>query len=414
MNFTKRLQYLIIPTLGFVLAIILITFLQAGESRAAAGGDIPDITLSTFASVDFSPTDIANSGVSGDDRLFVTLQDGRISIIEADGSVQATPFLSITDRVFGGGQMGLLSVAFDPDYDTNGYFYVNYNYEDVSNDKYTRISRFSVTGNPDVADPSSEFIIFTIQQPGLDNNGGDLNFGSDGYLYFGLGDGEDDGDDDNRAQDPQELLGKILRIDISGTTSTTNYLIPNDNPFVGDGSTLDEIWALGVRNPWRFSFDSANDNLYLADVGRENVEEINLQLASSLGGENYGWRCYEGDAPFDTTGCGPMGSYDAPVYTYSHGLPACAITGGFVYRGSENPGMVGHYFFADYCFGYIWSLDVDNGHQLAIDESFSKVLFTSFGLDINGELYLADSLNNTIYKVVEASEASYLPFVRAD
>jgi glucose/arabinose dehydrogenase len=177
-------------------------------------------------------------------------------------------------------------------------------------------------------------------------------------------------------------------------------------------STLDEIWAIGVRNPWRFSFDSANGNLYLADVGRENEEEINLQSAASSGGENYGWRCYEGDSTFNTAGCGPIGNYDFPIHTYSHSLPGCAVTGGFVYRGSENPGMVGHYFFADYCFGRVWSLDVENGHQLAVDESFNKVLLTSFGLDINGELYLADSLNNIIYKVVEASEKNYLPFVR--
>jgi glucose/arabinose dehydrogenase len=412
MNPVKRIYYLLLPVFGLVLATLLITLFQTGESRAATGGDIPDIGLSLFAIVDFSPTDVTNSGVAGDERLFVTLQDGRISLIESDGAVQTSPFLSITDRVFGGGQMGLLSLAFDPDYNTNGYFYVNYNYEDTGGDKFTRVSRFSVTGNPDVADPNSEFIIFTIQQPGLDNNGGDLNFGSDGYLYFGLGDGEDDGDDDNRAQDPLELLGKILRIDVSGTTSTTNYLIPNDNPFVGDGSALDEIWAIGVRNPWRFSFDSANDNLYLADVGRENVEEINLQLAASPGGENYGWRCYEGDSIFNNAGCGPMGNYDFPVYTYSHSLPGCAVTGGFVYRGSDYPGMVGHYFFADYCFGRVWSLDVDNGHQLAVDESFSKVLFTSFGLDIDGELYLADSLNNAIYKVVETAETNYLPSVR--
>jgi glucose/arabinose dehydrogenase len=310
--------------------------------------------------------------------------------------------------------MGLLGLVFDPDYDSNGYFYVNYNYEDLGGDKFTRVSRFIVTGDPDTADPNSEFIVFSIQQPGVDNNGGDLNFGPDGYLYIAMGDGEDDGDDDNRAQNPLLLLGKVLRIDVSGTTSMTNYLIPPDNPFVGDAGTLDEIWAIGVRNPWRFSFDSATGDLYLADVGRETVEEVNHQLAASPGGENYGWRCYEGDSTFNTAGCGPMGNYDFPVFTYNHSSPGCAVTGGFVYRGSDYPGMVGHYFFADYCFGRIWSLDVDNGHQLAVDESFANVLFTSFGLDINGELYVADSSNNIIYRIIESSEASYLPFVRSD
>ena len=405
----NRVFYIILPVFGLVLAAVLVAFAQAG----VAGGEVPDIALSPFATVDFSPTDITNSGVPGDDRLFVTLQDGRISLIESDGTVQATPFLSITDRVFGGGQMGLLGLAFDPDYDSNGYFYVNYNYQDDAL-TFTRISRFSVSGDPDAADPNSEFIILTVGQPGSDNNGGDLNFGPDGYLYIGLGDGEDDQDDDNRAQDPQEMLGKVLRIDISGTTSATNYLIPNDNPYVGDPGTLDEIWAIGLRNPWRFSFDSATGDLYLADVGHEAWEEINFQPVASPGGENYGWRCYEGNSEFNTAGCGPIGDYDFPVHTYNHNLPGCAVTGGFVYRGSDFPGMVGHYFFADYCFGRLWSLDVDDGHQLAVDESFSEVLFTTFGEDINGELYVGDSLNNRIYRVVETAESSYLPFVRAD
>lgn len=414
MQLSNRAAYLTLPVLGLVLVTFVIGVFEAGESQAATGGDVPDIALSAFATVDFSPTDIANSGVAGDERLFVALQDGRLSLIEPDGTVQATPFLSITGRVAGGGQLGLLGLVFDPDYDSNGYFYVNYTHQDGSGDTYTRVSRFSVSGDPDMADPNSEFIIFSVQQPGPDNNGGDLNFGPDGYLYIAMGDGKDDMDNDNRAQDPQQLLGKVLRIDVSGTTSTTNYLIPNDNPFVGDPTTLDEIWAIGVRNPWRFSFDAANGNLYLADVGHENQEEINVQPAASPGGENYGWRCYEGDSPFNTAGCGPAGDYDFPVYTYSHSLPGCAVTGGYVYRGSDFPSMTGHYFFADYCFGRVWSLDVDNNHQLAVDESFSKVLITSFGVDINGELYLADILDNIIYQVVEAPENSYLPFVRAD
>jgi glucose/arabinose dehydrogenase len=409
----KRLVFLGLPVVGLFLVMLLIALFQTGQGDAA-GGAVPNIALAPFATVDFSPADIANSGVPGDDRLFVVLQDGRISLIESDGTVQATPFLSITDRVHGGGQMGLLGLVFDPDYDTNGYFYVNYIYQDGLGDRFTRVSRFSVTGDPDAADPNSEFIVLTIEQPGTDNNGGDLNFGPDGYLYIPMGDGEDDGDNDNRAQDPQNLLGKMLRIDVSGTTSTTNYLIPADNPFVGDPGTLDEIWAIGLRNPWRFSFDRANGNLYLADVGRENWEEINFQPAASTGGENYGWRCYEGNSEFNTAGCGPQGDYDFPIHVYNHNLPACAVTGGFVYRGSSYPGLTGHYFFADYCFGRIWSLDTKNGHQLAVDEYFSGVLLTTFGEDINGELYLADSLNNTIFRLVEASEISFLPFLRAD
>ncbi|MFZ0547672.1 MAG: PQQ-dependent sugar dehydrogenase [Candidatus Promineifilaceae bacterium] len=409
----KRIFYIILPAFSLVLTAVLVSLAQAGANGAADGGSTPNIGLSPFAVVDFSPTDVTNSGVTGDERLFVTLQDGRISVIEADGTVQATPFLSITDRVSGGGELGLLSLTFDPDYDTNGYFYVNYTHQEDSQ-IYSRVSRFSVSGNPNAADPNSEFIILSVEQPGPDNNGGDLLFGPDGYLYIGLGDGEDDQDNDNRAQDPQELLGKLLRIDTSATTSTTNYLIPNDNPFVGDPGTLDEIWAMGLRNPWRFSFDSATGDLYLADVGYETSEEVNYQPAASSGGENYGWRCYEGNNAFNTAGCGPMGDYDFPIHTYNHNLPGCAVVGGYVYRGSDYPDLVGHYFFADYCFGHVWSLDTNNGQQLAVNENFGNVLFTSFGEDINGELYVTDLLNNTIYQIVETAENSYLPFVRAD
>ncbi|MCI0577527.1 MAG: PQQ-dependent sugar dehydrogenase [Chloroflexi bacterium] len=382
-----------------------------GVQARKLGATNPAVGLLPLATVAFSPVDIANSGLTGDDRLFIVEQNGAIEIVESDGTVRATPFLSITGRVIGGGEMGLLGLVFDPDYDNNGYFYVNYTHEDTSGDIFTRISRFNVTADPNEADPDSEFILLTVEQPFTNHNGGDLSFGPDGYLYIGLGDGGSGGDPDDRAQDLTDLLGKMLRIDVSGVTSTTNYIIPPDNPFVGVPLARGEIWALGLRNPWRFSFDRLTDDLYIADVGEETWEEVNFQPAASTGGENYGWRCYEGDAPFNTTGCLPPGNYDFPVHAYPHNTPGCAITGGFVYRGSQFPTLQGYYLFADYCFGHIWGLDVNNGWQVAQLGHFNELLLTSFGEDLNGELYLASTSNNTIYRIYAPPPAAYLPLI---
>jgi glucose/arabinose dehydrogenase len=406
---TRRFILLAAPLLGLTAAILVLVALgattRAEGGSAAMAASIPVVDLVPFATVDFTPTDIANSGVAGDDRLFVVERHGKIRIVTAAGTVKATPYLSITERVIGNpGYLGLLGLAFDPDYDNNGYFYVNYTHQATAGDLFSRISRFTVTADPDVADPDSELIILSVEQPplpgGSENNGGDLAFGPDGFLYFGLGDGGGIGDPDAQAQDPLSLLGKMIRLDVSGVTSTTNYLIPSDNPFVGDPGTLDEIWALGLRNPWRFSFDSQTGDILLSDVGEATWEEINLQPAPSSGGENYGWRCYEGNEPFNLTGCGPINQFTFPIYVYDHNTPGCAVTGGFVYRGSLYPGLQGHYFFADHCFGWLRSLDMNQGGQEAIDQQFNEVLIVSFGEDINGELYAADMLNNRIYRLV--------------
>lgn len=358
-----------------------------------------NVNLVTVATGFEQPTDIANAG---DGRLFITEQAGLIRIISAGGTVLPTPFLNIQAQVGSTHyEQGLLSLAFHPNYALNGYFYVYYT--DLSGD--VRISRFSVDpNNANLADPTSELVILTIPQPYENNNGGDLNFGPDGYLYISVGDGGGMGDPDDHAQDGGTLLGKLLRIDVNGVTPTTNYLIPPDNPFVADPTVLDEIWALGLRNPWRFSFDRATGDLYLGDVGLSTYEEVNVQPASSSGGENYGWRCYEGNEPHDLSNCEPPGAYTFPAYSYLHSdgssFLGCSVTGGYVYRGTWSPALIGRYIFADYCSGRFWAMSPNGGGGWQVDylgQLLSNV--STFGEGANGELYLAGHSNGTIYRL---------------
>ncbi len=250
--------------------------------------------LTPFASGFTSPVIITHAG---DSRLFVGNQTGSVFIVDSAGNVNGEPFLDITGKVIYGGEQGLLGLAFHPDYKNNGYFYVNY----IGEGDSTHISRFTMlSGNPDKADPASEMSILRIEQPYKNHNGGDLAFGPDGYLYIALGDGGSGGDPENRAQNRSVLLGKILRIDVDNGNP---YSIPETNPFYGMSSVRNEIWALGLRNPWRFSFDRMTGDLWIADVGQNASEEINFQPAGSQGGENYGWRCYEGLQPFNEDNC---------------------------------------------------------------------------------------------------------------
>jgi glucose/arabinose dehydrogenase len=402
--------FLLLWTAFFGLVLIARDSAFAGHNTPQLAETQTLISLVPVATVSFSPVDISNSGLPGDERLFVVQQNGVIQIIDPEAELSTRPFLNIQDRVSGGSEMGLLGLVFDPGYATNGYFYVNYTHRDNSDDIFTRVSRFLVTADPNIGDPNSETIIFSVQQPYPNHNGGDLNFGPDGYLYIGLGDGGSGGDPGNRAQKPLTPLGKMLRIDVSGTTSTTNYTIPPDNPFVGPGS-LEEIWSLGLRNPWRFSFDRDTGAMFIADVGQDAWEEIDFQPASSAGGENWGWRCYEGLAPYYTTGCGSSEEYDFPVHAYGHNTPGCSVTGGYVYRGERIPFLRGAYLFADYCFGHIWSLEFDGDWQLRELGTFDSELFTTFGEDIHGELLIASSSNNTIYRI-SFPVKSYLPLIK--
>lgn len=354
-----------------------------------------DLELQLFASGLDRPVNLKHAG---DDRLFAAEQDGIIKIINANGTVNSTPFLDIELRVGSSGtEQGLLGLAFHPDYDINGYFFVNYT--DTSGD--TVISRFSRDGsNPDLADPNSELIVLTYSQPFSNHNGGELQFGPDGYLYISSGDGGSGGDPQDNGQDLGTLLGKILRIDVNNSTMANPYVIPADNPFVGTAGARGEIWAYGLRNPWKFSFDSLNNDLWIADVGESAREEIN-SVSSGLAGLNYGWRCYEGNNTYDTSDCPDMSTLTFPVAEYSHTGGRCSITGGYRYRGSEFPGFNGLYFFADVCTQEIGYLEFDGGSWNITFEGFSGSL-VAFGEDINGELYVC-SLGGDISKLVDNS-----------
>lgn len=348
----------------------------------------PNVSLTLFSSGFSNPVDIAHAG---DDRIFLVEQGGTIWILDEQGNKQTTPFL--TRSVTSGGERGLLGLVFDPNYATNGYFYIYY-----SQGSNSRISRYSVSAaNPDVADPNSETIIMTIPQPFSNHNGGDLAFGPDGYLYIGLGDGGSGGDPGDRSQNPQELLGKMLRIDVS----TLPYTVPATNPFVGDPSTLDEIWAIGLRNPWRWSFDKETGDLWIGDVGQGSREEIHYTPAGSPGGHNYGWRCYEGNLPFNTLGCGPIGNYDFPVEDYPRS-EGSSVTGGFVYRGELSPSLDGIYFYGDYGSGRLWGIwpDTANPGSWTVHEFLNTFYqWSTFGEDQHGELYGADYNSGNIYRI---------------
>lgn len=345
----------------------------------------------------------------GDGRLFIVDQHvGQIWIIK-NGSVIATPFLDIGDKVAVGSELGLLGLAFHPDYNTNGFFFVNYT---RSSDNASTIERYAVSANPNIADITSGATILIIPQPFANHNGGMLSFGPmDEYLYISSGDGGSSGDPFGNAQDKTTLLGKILRIDVDGAFP---YAIPIDNPYAGSSVEAEEIWNLGVRNPWRTSFDRETGDLYIADVGQGLLEEINFQPAGNGGGENYGWRCYEGNNAYNTTGCDDASNYEFPILEYSHSAGRCSITGGYVYRGCAIPDLSGTYFYADYCTGEIWSFEydgvtvnnlTDRTLELAPTGINSIGNISSFGEDGDGEIYIVD-LDGEIYKIVPDGVAS--------
>lgn len=337
------------------------------------------------------PTAITHAG---DNRLFIAEKQGVIRIVQ-NGDLLEEPFLDISDRVNSSDiEQGITSVAFSPDFATSRIFYVLYT--NLAGD--VNLSRFytSVT-DPNRADPNSELILLDIDQEAPTHNGADMAFGpADGYLYIGVGDGGPFEDPHNMGQNRLTLKGKILRLNVTGVPS---YTIPLDNPFVNDPTTLPEIWALGLRNPWRMSFDRLTHDLWITDVGENSWEEINLQPANSPGGENYGWRCYEGVAPFNLDGCADISVFTFPIYVYPH-LPAgtCAITGGYRYRGTHYPIFYGDYFFADFCTGQLWTLKELNSQWQATRTPFTG-LVSAFGEDVNGELYLTDYFGGKVYQI---------------
>jgi glucose/arabinose dehydrogenase len=354
---------------------------------------LPDPALFTWQPVAEgleSPIGLANAG-DGSARLFVIEQPGRIRLI-TDGQLLPDPFLDIRDRVGSqGSEQGLLGLAFHPGYAQNGRFFVNYT--DRSGD--TIIARFTVSPEgPDRADPASEMRLISVDQPYANHNGGVLAFGPDGYLYIGLGDGGAAGDPQGNGQSLNTLLGKVLRIDIDAGDP---YGIPPDNPFTNGGG-LPEIWAYGLRNPWRFSFDRATGDLYLADVGQGSFEEVDYQPAGDPGGVNYGWDLMEGEACFNTPNCDPSG-LTSPVFAYpTHVEGTCSVTGGYVYRGSL-ASMQGVYLLGDYCSGRVWGLLPDGSGGWQAGTLFETgVRISSFGEDESGEVYLV-SHSGEIYRL---------------
>ena len=366
----------------------------------------PDLSFVSFETGFSSPTTITHAG---DSRIFVLEQDGVIKIIES-GNV--TTFMDIKQRVSSPAdnlntyddELGLLGLAFDPDFTNNGYFYINY----TDNDLNTKISRFSLdNSNSNLGDSNSEELVIEIEQPYSNHNGGCIAFGPDGYLYIGMGDGGSGGDPQGFGQNMTSLLGKILRIDVS----TLPYTVPDSNPFVGNNNYSPEIWASGMRNPWKFSFDSETGDLWIGDVGQNAWEEIDFQSANSQGGENYGWNCYEGFASFENSGCND--TYADPVHTYeNNGYPNdCSVTGGIVYRGSLYPNFDGHYVFGDYCTGKIFTLS-DQGNasfDLSTQEN-TDIFISCFGEDSNGELYLADRNSGEIFSIIDNSTNQTISF----
>lgn len=363
----------------------------------------PEIELLPFASGLTNPIDIAEAG---DERLFIVQQRGLIRIISPDGTINSEPFLDLTALVSqSGSERGLLGLAFHPQYEQNGYFFVNYT---RSSDGTTVVARFSVDGeNPDQANPGSQKIIMTIQQPYSNHNGGNILFGPDGYLYIAVGDGGSGGDPQDYAQTHTTHLGKMLRIDIDVENDEIPYLIPEDNPFAFDDFTLDEIWALGLRNPWRNSFDRYTGDFWIADVGQSAREEINFQPAGSPGAENYGWRCYEGNIPYNLSGCGDEEYYTFPVFDYDHEDSGCtgSVTGGYVYRGALYNGLYGIYLAADYCTGKFYMVQqTGDGFEGAELGTFTPFQYATFGEDQYGELYIGLRGAGQIQKITDNSD----------
>ncbi len=338
---------------------------------------------------------LTHSG-DGSGRLYVVLQEGRIvSLVPSPGTTEASPFLDIRDRVTAGGEQGLLGLAFDPDYASNGHFFVNYTYEG-----YTIISRYIVgTGDgAGAADPDSELVIMRVLQPYSNHNGGTLAFGPDGHLYIGLGDGGSGGDPLNSGQDLGTLLGAMLRIDVSQASAEQPYSVPEDNPFVHQDARP-EIWAYGLRNPWRFSFDRQTGDLWAGDVGQNSWEEVDLLRA----GGNYGWNRMEGTHCFPSSvrECNQEG-LEAPIIDYTLAGPRCSVIGGVVYRGPSLPWLEGAYLYADYCSGELWGLRYDGREvteHVLLSDSVSRV--TAFGEDENGEAYLL-SFDGYIYRLADS------------
>jgi glucose/arabinose dehydrogenase len=359
------------------------------QNQESVENAYPNLTFNQPVGI-FSPKDQTN-------RLFVIEQQGIIRVFENDVNTEtSTVFLDITSNVTYGGEQGLLGLAFDPDYQNNGYFYINYV---TDNPRRTIIARYNTsTDNPNEADMESELILLEIEQPFTNHNGGNLAFGPDGYLYIGTGDGGSAGDPYKNAQNQSTLLGKILRIDVTSTSQGRNYSIPDDNPLAGNLlGYKEEIFAVGFRNPWRFSFDAESQRLWVADVGQQEREEIDLVEK----GKNYGWNIMEGSLPYAG---GDQEGLELPIWEYGHDQ-GNAVIGGYVYHGPTATMLTGSYIYGDYGSGKIWALtlnETDEATNILLSDTSLNIL--SFGLDEKNELYICAS-DGKIYRL----NASVIP-----
>ena len=369
---------------------------SSGACSATPVAGQPALKAELFVSSLDRPVDLQTPG--DHDRLFVVEQRGRIRLVR-ERQVVATPFLDITDRVgSSGSEQGLLGLAFHPRFSENGRFFVNYT--DRNGD--THIAEFRSGLGADAVDPTTERTLFVQDQPFANHNGGQLSFGSDGFLYVGLGDGGSAGDPQGSGQNLGTLLGKLLRLDVDRGQP---YAIPEGNPFAGRAGARPEIWAFGLRNPWRFAFDRTTGDLLIGDVGQGAVEEVDAEPAPRHGGQNYGWNVAEGSRCFNpATGCSLAG-ITLPILEYSHG-EGCSITGGVVYRGCRMPGYAGTYFYSDYCSGFVRTLRLEGGRAVDQHDITAQVgprrSLVSFGTDADGEVYMLE-LGGSVYRIVPAS-----------
>jgi len=373
-----------------VAVLVLAACSSDGESSPPPGAI--DLALEPVATGFSFP--LLLTAPAGDARLFVVEKGGLIKVVK-NGSVLATPFLDVSSLISNGGEQGLLGLAFDPQYASNGRFFISYTNRDGDN----VLAAYQVSTDPDRADASSVTRL-TVDQPYDNHNGGHIVFGPDGYLYMGIGDGGSGGDPNGHGQDRNDLLGSILRLDVSGATG---YAVPASNPLVGVAGTRDELWNWGLRNPWRFSFDRSTGDLYIGDVGQGAREEIDVSTAASGGGKgtNYGWSIMEGMQCYDARSC-DMTGLTLPVLEYSHN-DGCSVTGGHVYRGTAIPDLAGTYFYSDYCGGWVRSFRYVGG---TVTEAHSWDALApgggvpSFGEDGAGELYVL-SASGGVYRIVE-------------
>jgi len=363
----------------------------AGQSAEAVAA-WPTIALVPFLDGVANVVQVTHAG-DGTGRIFVVQQAGYVRLV-IGGVLQATRFLDIHTKVVAGGEQGLLSIAFPPGFAAKQYFYVNYT---RAGDGATVISRIPVSADPNVANPAGEQVLLVIPQPYANHNGGQLAFGPDGYLYIGMGDGGSSNDPQGNGQKMSTLLGKLLRIDVE--SGGRPYAVPSSNPFVGKQEVRPEIWASGLRNPWRFSFDRATGDLFIADVGQNRLEEVNVQPASSKGGENYGWNILEGSRCLRSKTCDTT-RLVLPVAEYGHDR-GCSVTGGMVYRGKALPRLQGTYLYGDYCSGRIWGMRREAGRWTSVELADTRLSISTFGEDEAGEVYVADHGKGGIYRLEE-------------